>query len=476
MTFPVSRVAVIGAGVSGVLAAKYLKEEGIEVVVFERSRKAGGNWVYDERVETEGEWPCVLPLPEKTIKENENDKEEHKDFEALALRFAPPGPAYDGLKNNVSFKMQVLKGHLWPEGIEEYENAKVSEEYIQSYSRKFGIEELIRYNTSVDLVEKVGEKWRIETSVLEEEGIRKSELEGFDAVVVANGHYHAVKVPDVLGLKEWKKAWPERLQHSKTYRRPDGFKNQNVLLIGGGVSAMDIGREISTVAKNVYQSTRGGTFDIPVEMLSPTVQRVPEVTSFDLPSPHQAKPGNITLKDGRILADIDRLILCTGYHHTLPFLPQYHNNFLSPHEANEAVLVTDGTQIHNLHLDIFYIPDPTISFIGLPYYTPTFSFFEYQAIAIAAVFSGKAWLPGKEEMRRVYGEKVNKRGVGRTFHSLRDEDHGYVDEVVAWVNGCGEVTGGIIGGRVEAYGEAYWEGKREREERLRALGVNTGRN
>lgn len=44
MTFPVSRVAVIGAGVSGVLAAKYLKEEGIEVVVFERSRKAGGNW------------------------------------------------------------------------------------------------------------------------------------------------------------------------------------------------------------------------------------------------------------------------------------------------------------------------------------------------------------------------------------------------------------------------------------------------
>jgi cation diffusion facilitator CzcD-associated flavoprotein CzcO len=38
------RVAVIGAGVSGVTTAKHLKESGIEVVVFERSRQAGGNW------------------------------------------------------------------------------------------------------------------------------------------------------------------------------------------------------------------------------------------------------------------------------------------------------------------------------------------------------------------------------------------------------------------------------------------------
>jgi glycine/D-amino acid oxidase-like deaminating enzyme len=38
------RVAVIGAGVSGVTSAKHLKERGLEVVVFERSRQAGGNW------------------------------------------------------------------------------------------------------------------------------------------------------------------------------------------------------------------------------------------------------------------------------------------------------------------------------------------------------------------------------------------------------------------------------------------------
>ena len=39
------RVAVIGAGVSGVVSAKHLTERWLEVVVFERSRQEGGNWL-----------------------------------------------------------------------------------------------------------------------------------------------------------------------------------------------------------------------------------------------------------------------------------------------------------------------------------------------------------------------------------------------------------------------------------------------
>lgn len=45
-------------------------------------------------------------------------------------------------------------------------------------------------------------------------------------MVVANGHYHACKIPDIPGLKEWKAIWPSRLQHSKSYRTPDEFKDQ----------------------------------------------------------------------------------------------------------------------------------------------------------------------------------------------------------------------------------------------------------
>lgn len=44
MSIPSKRVAVIGAGISGVVAAAHLRKEDIDVTVFERSSEAGGVW------------------------------------------------------------------------------------------------------------------------------------------------------------------------------------------------------------------------------------------------------------------------------------------------------------------------------------------------------------------------------------------------------------------------------------------------
>jgi len=44
MNLPSKRVAVIGAGISGVVAAAHLKKDGLDVTVFERSSAAGGIW------------------------------------------------------------------------------------------------------------------------------------------------------------------------------------------------------------------------------------------------------------------------------------------------------------------------------------------------------------------------------------------------------------------------------------------------
>lgn len=38
-------VAVIGAGISGILATKYLLHAGLDVTVFERNEKLGGVWL-----------------------------------------------------------------------------------------------------------------------------------------------------------------------------------------------------------------------------------------------------------------------------------------------------------------------------------------------------------------------------------------------------------------------------------------------
>jgi hypothetical protein len=164
------------------------------------------------------------------------------------------------------------------------------------------------------------------------------------------------------------------------------------------------------------------------------------IASFDIPSDRH--PGTITLVDGTVLHDIDQVVICTGYLFSLPFLLELHDDLTPREKASDTILVTDGTQLHNLHKDIFYIPDPTLAFVGVPAYTATFTFFEFQAIAVAAVFSGRAWLPSKDEMRTEYEEKVKLKGFGRSFHSEKDSEVQYVKELLGWINGQAEVTGG----------------------------------
>ena len=41
---PAMKVAVVGAGISGVVAGAHLKAAGIDTTVFERSSQAGGVW------------------------------------------------------------------------------------------------------------------------------------------------------------------------------------------------------------------------------------------------------------------------------------------------------------------------------------------------------------------------------------------------------------------------------------------------
>lgn len=143
-------------------------------------------------------------------------------------------------------------------------------------------------------------------------------------------------------------------------------------------------------------------------MLPDNAYRIEEVISYDIPTSEQcvpleageAIPATVTLKSGSKICDIHHVILCTGYHLTLPFLPQLHSDDTPVNKASDTVLATDGSQFHNLHKDIFYIPDPTLIFIGVPFFTATFTLFEFQAMAAAKVLSGKAILPSTRDCVR----------------------------------------------------------------------------
>lgn len=59
---PIRRVAVIGAGASGLQAAAALLEEGLEVRLFERQNQPSGNWYYRDEVPVKASFPCVSRL------------------------------------------------------------------------------------------------------------------------------------------------------------------------------------------------------------------------------------------------------------------------------------------------------------------------------------------------------------------------------------------------------------------------------
>lgn len=506
---PGKTVAVIGAGISGVCAAAHLLKQGLRMTVFERSSVAGGVWHYDERVADDppypnntpsqgdyrvsqrGEFAYATPPPE------DHPGTAHHDIPAavrgsknaadLEVHFSPPGPCYAGLKNNVPTYLMTSVLGAWPDGTEPFVNQKLVEQYIQGLAREHGVDAVTRYHTRVDEVRKAPQetKWEIRSVRLEkcEHGTRLTEsISQFDLVVVASGHYNMPRIPDIDGLKEWKAAYPSRVTHSKQYRSPGRYQGQNVLVVGAGVSAVDICRELDGVATKVYQSVRGGPFDLPASLLPAGVERVPEIASFALhdgadSDQHRrpghgdrVPPGSVVLKDGRVLDDVHHVVLATGYITSYPFLPQLHSDAAPITEAGEALVVTsDGTMAHNLHRDMFYINDPTLAFVGVPYYVATFSLFDFQAQVISRVFAGKARLPSREKMRAEYEKRLKEKGLGRSFHSLAAPGHeiAYVQELVDWVNSYAREAGDEpMQGHSEEWKRAHEEVKAKRRAAL----------
>ncbi|KZM28708.1 uncharacterized protein EKO05_0009918 [Ascochyta rabiei] len=465
-------VAVIGAGISGVVTAAHLKNKGLDVTVFERSSAAGGIWLYDERKPLEPAYPSVSASKAGTS----YTKEDVQDLELERLLHAPPGPCYIGLQNNVSTRLLETTLNRFPPGTEDFVPHSVLKDYIQDTALTTSVDAVTRYNTEVQNVSKEGKKWTVRTSTLQirDNGTqsRETSISDFDAVVVASGHYHAPRIPDIPGLAEWKRRYPQRVQHSKGYRKPEDFRGKNFLLIGGSVSATDIARELGPFANTIYQSHRNGQFDLSSALLPENGIRVDEVISFSTSGsstplqPSDAIPLTVTLKSGAQLCDIHHVILCTGYHLTLPFLAHLHADDVPAHAANEEVLVTDGTMFHNLHKDIFYIPDPSLAFVGVPFFTATFTLFEFQAMVVAHVFAGDARLPSTADMRAEYVQRVEKKGLGKSFHSLREGEEEYVAELVGWMNRELAARGK---GQLAGHTQQWRDAKEEQMQRIKAL-------
>lgn len=107
---------------------------------------------------------------------------------------------------------------------------------------------------------------------------------------------------------------------------------------------------------------------------------VPEIKRFHSPKSSIQGTG-IELSNGTVLYGIDHVLFATGYRYTFPFLPEYHDPSLGRDgevpEDHLQPIISDGSHVRSLHLDVFYIDNPTLAFTNGTYVQALRSEIEY---------------------------------------------------------------------------------------------------
>lgn len=172
------KVAVIGAGVSGLALARELGREGHHIVVYDKSDRLGGTWVYDPRVECD---PLGLD-PNREIVHSSLYSSLCTNFPRQLMGFSDY--PFEIRKNG---ELKTFPGH------------EEVLKFLNEFARDFGLDELIRFNTEVVRVKRVNDKWIVESRT------KTNDLnleEAFDAVVVCNGHYTQPRIAvDIPGIE-----------------------------------------------------------------------------------------------------------------------------------------------------------------------------------------------------------------------------------------------------------------------------------
>lgn len=212
-------VCVIGAGPSGITAAKNLLDQGLHVTVFEAGQEVGGNWVFSDNPGHSSVFETTHIISSKSLSQ-------YEDF---------PMPA----------------------DYPDYPSHRQLADYFQAYARHFNLYPHIRMGTRVQTCERTPDgKWEITFRAAGDESAQPA-TEIFDTLVVCNGHHWLPRMPEYPGT------FSGDFIHSHDVKRFSRFAGKRVLVIGGGNSACDVAVESSRVAAQVDVSWRRGYWIVP---------------------------------------------------------------------------------------------------------------------------------------------------------------------------------------------------------------------
>lgn len=243
--------------------------------------------------------------------------------------------------------------------------------YLEDYGDE--VREHIRFGVEVTSARKVGEQWHVQTRDI---ATREETTQRCDCLVLAHGHYDFPYIPETEGLDDLIRSRPGTVSHSKYYRVPERFAGEKVLVIGGGPSGQDIANQLVGHAASVYRAHRG----LPGEAWQQDefgVVRIPEVCRFD-------DGFGLCVDDSRVT--FDRVILCTGYRYSTPFLHL-------DGDSNCAMVHPSGKYLDNLYRQLVYIFDPTLAILTQGKMIVPFPIAQAQSCYMARIWSGRLRLP-----------------------------------------------------------------------------------
>jgi len=194
-------VVIIGAGMTGILMAIKFREAGIsDVTILEKAEKIGGTW-----------------------RENR----------------------YPGVACDVPSHMYTYSFEPNPEWSRRFSPGSETQAYFEKVVRKYGVEEVIRFNEAVTDARYDQGRWSIKTS--------KNKKLKADFLISATGILHHPVKPDIKGLSSFKGS----AFHSAEWDDNIDLVNKRVGIIGTGSSATQITGAISkTVDKlSIFQRT-----------------------------------------------------------------------------------------------------------------------------------------------------------------------------------------------------------------------------
>jgi dimethylaniline monooxygenase (N-oxide forming) len=408
-------VCVIGGGVSGIAAAKALREQNLSHHVFEKGSEPGGLWRY----------------------RNDNGL----------------SGIYDSLRLNTSKTLTAFSDFPMPVEYPDYPDHRQFVRYLDSVIERFGLRPSFRFRTEVARIAPAEGGWRVE--------LADGSASRYDAVVVASGHHWKPRRPRFEGR------FSGQILHSHEYRTPEGFEGKRVLVVGIGNSGVDIACDVSKVAAATILSTRRGAHVLPkyllgrptdlwgaglVSYLPPRVQGWAvaalaslargSLSSYGLPDPShridQAHPTlssdllgllqkglirvrpdvqgleetSVFFKDGT-REPIDIIVTATGYEVSHPFL-------------DGADVEPDG-----LYHQVVPPDRPGLYFIGLvqPFQGPVLGASEVQSRWVAGLIAGRWTLPHRAGIQAA----VDRQRSWREASLVQTPRHGLEVNYYAYV-------------------------------------------